>query len=176
MNPAALCQTFQTDQQRIPGKGGNRRVRRVSVCRRAQRQNLPQALASGGEKIDKLAGNRAKIANATARRQRRGVKQNSGRAGKWHVSSKRRRLPGLLALFPTLSASQLLHLFLVDFDLAELVHLIMQVADKQAEKFRLLVLQERIPNLISLRGKIRGDRFLLFYNHQNGSRIAVADR
>ena len=45
VDPAMIRQPLQADQQRISGEGRRGRVRRVAVAERAQRQNLPQALA-----------------------------------------------------------------------------------------------------------------------------------
>ena len=73
IDPAAIGKALQADQKRISGKGGGRGVRRISVAQRAQRQDLPKALAGGGQKIDKLVRGWPKIADTAARRQRRGV-------------------------------------------------------------------------------------------------------
>src|SRR5271157_6460004 len=66
LNPAALRQALQADQQRIPGKSRGRGIRRVAVADRPERQNLPQALASRSKKIDEAVGSRAEIADAAA--------------------------------------------------------------------------------------------------------------
>src|ERR1700721_4725515 len=73
--PAALRQAFQAYQQRIAGKGRGRRVRRVAVRGRSQRQYLPEPLACGCKKIEKLVGSWAETTDAASGRQRDGVKQ-----------------------------------------------------------------------------------------------------
>ena len=73
INPAMLGEAIETDQEGISGKGGCGGVRRVPVAERPQGQNLPNSLAGGSEKIDKLVGGWAKITNAAEGRQRRGM-------------------------------------------------------------------------------------------------------
>src|SRR5207253_8669210 len=41
INPPTACKTLQTDQQRVAGEGRGRRIGRISICRRTQRQHLP---------------------------------------------------------------------------------------------------------------------------------------
>src|ERR1700722_17937145 len=86
VDPAMLCQPFQADQQGISGESRRRGVRGVTVAERSQRQNLPQTLAGGSEKIYELIGGPPEIANPAARRQRRGMQQNACGARKMHVS------------------------------------------------------------------------------------------
>ena len=45
LDPPALRQPVQADEQRIPGKSRSRRVRRISVRGRSQRKHLPKSLA-----------------------------------------------------------------------------------------------------------------------------------
>ena len=80
INPAAVGEPLQADQQRISGKRGSGGVGRISETERAQRQNLPQTLPRGGEKIRERIGRRTKVADPAARRQRGGMKQNSAGA------------------------------------------------------------------------------------------------
>src|ERR1700675_3828355 len=77
VNPAAMGEPLQADQQRISSKGRGGGIGRSSVTERAERQHLPQTLPRGGEKIRERIRRRAKVANPAARRQRSGMKQNS---------------------------------------------------------------------------------------------------
>ena len=74
--------TFQADQKRVSRKSRGRRIRRVAVGRRIQRQHLPQALMGGSHEIKKLVRCKPEIADTAARRQRDGVQQDAGKAGK----------------------------------------------------------------------------------------------
>src|SRR5258706_13778695 len=89
-------QTFQTNQQGISGKRRNGRVRRIAVAQRAERKNLPKSLPRRCERIDKLVRGRTKITNAAARRQRRGMQQNTCSARKQHATRSLPRIPNLL--------------------------------------------------------------------------------
>src|SRR6195256_5332268 len=80
VNPAAIGEPLQADQQRIPSKGRSGGIGRGSVPERAERQHLPQTLPRGGEKICEHIRRRTKVANPAARRQRSGMKQNSAGA------------------------------------------------------------------------------------------------
>ncbi len=80
VNPAAIGEPLQADQQRISGKSRSGGIGRVSVTERAERQHLPQTLPRGGEKIREGVRRRTKVADPAARRQRGGMKQNSAGA------------------------------------------------------------------------------------------------
>ncbi len=80
VNPAAIGEPLQADQQWISGKGRSGGIWRVSKTERAQRQHLPQTLPRGREKIRERICRRTKIADPAARRQRGGMKQNSAGA------------------------------------------------------------------------------------------------
>src|SRR5271157_4959769 len=87
VNPAAIGEPLQADQQRISGEGRSGGIGRVPVTERAQRQHLPQTLPRGGEKIRESVRRRTKVADPAAGRQRGGMKQNSASAREWHAKS-----------------------------------------------------------------------------------------
>ena len=72
--------------RRIAGESRGRRIRRIPVGGRAERQHLPQSLPRRCEKVEKLVGRRPEVADTAARRKRGRVQQNSGRARKRHHS------------------------------------------------------------------------------------------
>src|SRR5713101_218356 len=71
VNPAAISEPLQADQQRISSKGRSGGIRRVPVTERTERQHLPQALPRGGKKIRERICRRTKVANPTARTETR---------------------------------------------------------------------------------------------------------
>ncbi len=80
VNPAAIGEPLQADQQWIAREGRGGGIGRVSVTERSERQYLPQTLLRRGEKIRERIRRRTKVADPTARRQRGRVKQNSAGA------------------------------------------------------------------------------------------------
>ena len=70
-------QQVGADQQRIPSKGREALVGRVTLCRGTEREYLPQALLCSHQKIDEAISLIAQIANAVAGRQRGRMQQNA---------------------------------------------------------------------------------------------------
>ena len=68
VDPAVLGQALQAHQQGIAGKRRSRRVGRIAVRGRSQRQYLPQTLARGRKEIEELVSGGAEIADAATRR------------------------------------------------------------------------------------------------------------
>src|ERR1700735_5453531 len=58
IDPASIRQAIETNQKRISGEGRSRGIGRISVPQGAERQDLPQALAGGCEKVGELVGGR----------------------------------------------------------------------------------------------------------------------
>ena len=73
----ALDQRLRREQVGAAGKGRRRQVRRVRAVRRVEGQDLPVALPGGSEKIDKLPGGCAQIADAARPRQSRHRQQDT---------------------------------------------------------------------------------------------------
>src|SRR3984957_5264025 len=167
LDPATLGQPFQANQQRVSSESRCRRVRGVAIAERPQRQNLPQTLAGGSEKIYELIGGRPEIANPAARRQRRGMQQNACGARKMHVA-----LHSLLAAV----AAQGLDLFFVSLDLARPGHLVDQAGNEKTEAFLLLAQQQLIADLIALRGVLNLGRLLVLDHLQYHSVRTAVDR
>ena len=84
VDPVAFGEIFQRDEQRIAGEGGQRRVWGVAIAGGAEGKNLPEALLRCGEKIGESVGGGSEIADATQRRQRSNVQQETRRALKGH--------------------------------------------------------------------------------------------
>jgi hypothetical protein len=101
LDPAALGQPLQADQQRIAGKCRGGGIRRVPIGRRAKRQNLPQSLPRFRQPVQKFVCARAKITDAARGGQRDRVEQNPSRAGKRHDFSQRVRLKCDAARMPS---------------------------------------------------------------------------
>ena len=78
---------FRTDEQGVAGKRGIACVRRITVAGWTQRQNLPQTLATGDEKIREAIRLIAQVADAETSRQRCRVKQDAAGSGKGHLCS-----------------------------------------------------------------------------------------
>ena len=74
---AARKKRLRRQQISAAGKGRRRQIRRVRTVRRVEGQDLPVALPGGSEKIDKLPGGCAQIANAARRRQSRHRQQDT---------------------------------------------------------------------------------------------------
>src|SRR5260370_37137933 len=70
-------------------------------------------------------------------------------------------------------AGQRLQFVLVDLDLARFLHLIAQVGHKQSEQLLLLPLDQRVSNLIALRGEV-SVRWRLNLKHGNDDSIGAA--
>jgi len=87
IDPAPIGQAFEADQEWISGKGGGRRVGRVSEAQGAKGQDLPKALSCGRKKVSKRIRGRAEVADPAARGQRGGVQQNSAGARERHSKS-----------------------------------------------------------------------------------------
>src|SRR5580704_1442268 len=74
----------------------------------------------------------------------------------------------LKALFAaTLTAGEILHLLFVQLDLARLLHLLTQIDQKHPEQFLLLGAQQRVSDLVFLRGKVLVGRLLPFEHRQH---------
>ena len=84
LDPVAAGEILERDEQGIAGEGGQRRVRRVAVAGGAEGKNLPEALLRCGEEVGERIGGGPEIADATQRRQRSNVQQESRRALKGH--------------------------------------------------------------------------------------------
>ncbi len=69
VEPLALVQLGQVDQQRVAGKCGTAHVRRVARADTAQGQNLPQLLPGIDQPVDEMVGRLAEIARAVRTRQ-----------------------------------------------------------------------------------------------------------
>ncbi len=86
----ALCEQsflekfFGTDEQGVSGERGVAGIRRIAVGRRPERQDLPQTLSTGGEKIREAIRCIAKVADAETTWQRRRMKQDAAGPGKAH--------------------------------------------------------------------------------------------
>src|ERR1700678_583607 len=87
LNPAAIGEPLQADQQRISGESGSRRIRRVAEAERPEGQHLPQTLTRRRKKIRERISRRTKVSNPATRRERRGMKQNSAGTGESHSDS-----------------------------------------------------------------------------------------
>src|SRR5438067_823304 len=82
----------------------------------------------------------------------------------------------LLSLFPSLRTGQILHLFLIDFDLSRFFHLGSQAGNKEAERFLLFILYQGVPDLVLPGIKFLRGRLLAVQNRQDDTGIAVVDR
>ena len=69
----------------LPAKADEAGVRRVAIASGAERQNLPDVLLGGGQKIDERMRRRAQIADAAIGGQRGNVQQNAGGTLKLHM-------------------------------------------------------------------------------------------
>ena len=81
-----LEKSFGTDEQGVAGKRGIACIRRITVAGWTERQNLPQTLATGDEKIREAIRLIAQVADAETTRQRCWVKQDAAGSGKGHLS------------------------------------------------------------------------------------------
>src|SRR5262249_31518636 len=69
VQPAAFHQPLQADEQRVPGKGRDRRIRGMSHARWGKRQYLPNTQARAPQEVSKGVCFRAKVSNPTPRGQ-----------------------------------------------------------------------------------------------------------
>jgi hypothetical protein len=94
---AAIRQPFEADQKRIARKGRSGRIRRVAETQRTERQNLPEGLFRGSQKIRECVRGRTEVADPAAGRQRRGMQQDSAGAGKRQLATLNSQLSGNLS-------------------------------------------------------------------------------
>ena len=78
-----LHQRLQADKIRIPGKGGKRLIRRISIAGGAQRQNLPIGLPRPLQPVHKIISAFRKTSNPVLRRQTGNRQQHS--SGSVHI-------------------------------------------------------------------------------------------
>ena len=83
-NPAPVGEKLQADERWISSECRRPRIRRVAISGWAQRQNLPHMLLCASQKAKKLVRCGAQIADASIRRQRTYVQQNSAGSLKLH--------------------------------------------------------------------------------------------
>src|SRR5262249_42080678 len=82
VEPAALDERFQIDQERIAGEGRTSGIGRVAKTDRPERHDLPEGLAGSCEKVDEAEGASAEVTDAQAERQGGGVQEDAaGAAG-----------------------------------------------------------------------------------------------
>ena len=86
-DPALFDQPFKADQRGVAGKGRECGVRRASVPRWTQRENLPQALLGRHEEVHKAIRRWPKVPNAPVRRQRGDMQQHTGDTFRVHQNS-----------------------------------------------------------------------------------------
>ena len=84
--PAALDQLLRVNQIRIARKRREALIRRISVPRRAKRQDLPVFLPRLFEKVHKRVSLFAEVSNAVFRRQGRDMQQDSAASFHNHPS------------------------------------------------------------------------------------------
>ena len=84
VEPAALLQFVQVDQQQIAGKRGRTHVRRVAGPDATERQDLPQRLTRASQPVDEVAGRQPQIAGAVWAGQGGRVQQHAAGAWKAH--------------------------------------------------------------------------------------------
>ena len=78
-----LRQKLQIDQKMVSGKGGKALVRRISVARGAQRQNLPVTLSRAFQKVNECIGILTHGADTMAAGQTADVHQNAAAAHRY---------------------------------------------------------------------------------------------
>src|SRR5262249_42161575 len=106
----------------------------------------------------------------------RGLALDARKPGSTALLSGVKRTTALLAFFVAHGFSQGLQLLLVDLDRARFFHLLPKAGDKQAEEFALLLLHQRVANLILLL-RVVPLRWLLFVEDmQNQTGTIVIDR
>jgi len=74
---SVIGQALEADHQYVAGEGRGGGLRGVSVAHRTKGKNLPERLLSGGKPIDEYVCIRTKIADPTARGQRRRMHQDA---------------------------------------------------------------------------------------------------
>src|SRR6202034_1341868 len=84
IEPAAVGEAFKGDEERIAGEGGERGVGRIAIAGGAEGENLPEALLRSGKEVGEGVGGGSEVADATQRRQRSNVEQETRRAFKGH--------------------------------------------------------------------------------------------
>ncbi len=77
---------------------------------------------------------------------------------------------------PTLLPSQVFHLFLIDLEPVGLFHVLAEVRDEQPEQIVLFGLQERLADLIFLRGEFLIRRYLFFQKLSDHAIATGSDR
>jgi hypothetical protein len=87
IDPAVVGKEFKRDEQGIAGEGGERGIGGVSVAGGTEGKDLPETLLRGREEISKGVGGGSEIADATERRQRSNVEQETRRAFKGHAGT-----------------------------------------------------------------------------------------
>jgi hypothetical protein len=85
-DPVSIDEEFKRDEQRIACESGERGVGGIAVAGGAERKNLPEALLRGGEEVGEGVGVGSKISDATERRQRSNMQQESRGTFKGHES------------------------------------------------------------------------------------------
>jgi hypothetical protein len=77
LQPAALHQSLDTDQQRVACKSGKQLIGRFAVANRTERQNLPNALPRVGQPVGETERIRSQFADSVRPRKRTGVQQEA---------------------------------------------------------------------------------------------------
>src|SRR5271166_469861 len=88
IDPAMIGESFNADQQGIASECRGGGIRRVAIAQRTQRKNLPDTLAGRGQEIHEAVRGWTEVADAAARRQRRGMQQDACGTCKGHDSGR----------------------------------------------------------------------------------------
>ncbi len=84
LDPSAIGQPLQADQQRVSRKGRGGGVGRIPHTQGTERQYLPEALPGSRKELYEVVGGGAEVADAATRRQRGGMQQDAGSALERH--------------------------------------------------------------------------------------------